>query len=143
MRSMPSTARLVALLLGSCLAGVAVADTAPPVTVKPLLTTDKTDIGQPLVLPSRHPVLVVSTYDIAPGARLARHKHPYSRYAYVLAGDLTVQFDDGKQRQYHTGDVVVEAVDTWHFGFNTGTVPVRLLVIDQVEKGQSSTVLAK
>jgi quercetin dioxygenase-like cupin family protein len=136
-------ARLAALLVALGLAGVAAADSAPPVTVKTLLTTDKTDIGQPLVLPSRHPVLVVSTYDIVPGARLARHKHPFSRYAYVLAGDLTVQFDDGKQRQYHTGDVVVEAVDTWHFGFNNGTVPVRLLVIDQVEQGDASTILAK
>ena len=81
--------------------------------------------------------------DIAPGARLARHKHPFSRYAYVLAGDLTVEFDGGKQRQYHTGDIVVEAVDTWHFGSNSGTVPVRLLVIDQVEEGQSSTIPAK
>ena len=143
MRSKLPAARLVALLLVLGLAGAANADTAPPVTVKTLLTTDTTDIGQPLVLPSQHPVLVVSTYDIAPGARLARHKHPFSRYAYVLAGDLTVQFDDGKQRQYHTGDVVVEAVDTWHFGFNNGKVPVRLLVIDQVEKGQASTVLAK
>jgi len=113
------------------------------VTVKTLLTTDKTDIGQPLVLPSHHPVLIVSTYDIAPGARLARHKHPFSRYAYVLAGDLTVEFDGGKQRRYHAGDIVVEAVDTWHFGINSGTVPVRLLVIDQVEEGQSNTILAK
>ena len=143
MRSMLSAARPAALLLGLCLAGVAAADTAPPVTVKTLLTTDKTDIGQPLVLPTHHPVLTVSTYDIAPGARLARHKHPFSRYAYVLAGDLTVEFDGGKQRQYHAGDIVVEAVDTWHFGTNSGTVPVRLLVIDQVEEGQSSTILAK
>ena len=143
MRSMPSAGRLAAVLLGLCLAGVAAADTPPPVTVKTLLTTDKTDIGQPLVLPARHPVLIVSTYDIAPGARLARHKHPFSRYAYVLAGDLTVEFDGGKQRQYHAGDIVVEAVDTWHFGSNSGTVPVRLLVIDQVEEGQSSTILAK
>lgn len=143
MSSMRSSLPLAALLTGLCLAGVAAADSVPPVTVKTLLTTGKTDIGQPLVLPSHHPVLIVSTYDIAPGTRLARHKHPFSRYAYVLAGDLTVEFDDGKQRQYHTGDIVVEAVDTWHFGVNSGTVPVRLLVIDQVEQGQASTILAK
>ena len=143
MRSMPSPLPLAALLTGLCLAGAAAADSAPPVTVKTLLTTDKTDIGQPLVLPSHHPVLIVSTYDIAPGTRLARHKHPFSRYAYVLAGDLTVEFDDGKQRQYRAGDIVVEAVDTWHFGVNSGTVPVRLLVIDQVEQGQATTILAK
>src|ERR1700756_4849586 len=88
----------------------------PPVTVKTLVTTDKTLLGQPLVLPKHDPQLIVSIYDIAPGARLPRHKHPFSRYAYVLAGELTIEFDGGEQRHYRTGEVVVEAVDTWHFG---------------------------
>lgn len=119
------------------------ADTVPPVTVKTLVTTDQTVLGQPLALPQKHPVLIVSTYEIAPGARLPRHKHPFSRYAYVLAGDLTVEFDGGRQVTYGPGDVIVEAVDTWHFGQNTGREPVRLLVIDQVESGSSNTILAK
>jgi len=34
-------------------------------------------------------------------------------------------------------------VGSWHFGMNPGTVPVRLLVIDQVEAGQPATILAK
>jgi quercetin dioxygenase-like cupin family protein len=135
---------LPAVLAGILLAaGAAGADTAPPVVVKTLVTTGKTDIGQPLALPKRDPVLIVSTYDIAPGARLARHEHPFSRYAYVLQGDLAVEFDGGKQMRYHAGDVIVEAVGTWHFGINTGTVPVRLLVVDLVEAGQPATVLAK
>ena len=125
------------------LAGTAHADTAPPVTVKTLITTTKTDIGQPLVLPKQDPELIVSTYDIAPGAKLARHEHPFSRYAYVLQGDIAVQFDDGSQKRYHAGDVIVEAVNTWHFGMNVGTQPVRLLVIDLVEAGKPATVLAK
>ncbi|HEX4572523.1 MAG TPA: cupin domain-containing protein, partial [Dongiaceae bacterium] len=100
-------------------------------------------LGQPLVLPKHDPVLIVSIYDIAPGARLARHEHPFSRYAYVLQGDLTVEFDGGLQKQYHAGDFIVEAVGTWHFGINTGTQPVRLLVIDLVEAGKPATVLAK
>ena len=125
------------------LAGNAGADTAPPVTVKTLITTTKTDIGQPLVLPKRDPELIVSTYDIAPGAKLARHEHPFSRYAYVLQGDIAVQFDDGSQKRYHAGDVIVEAVNTWHFGMNVGTQPVRLVVFDLVEAGKPATVLAK
>ena len=124
-------------------ASLAFADTAPPVTVKTLITTTKTDIGQPLVLPKHDPELIVSTYDIAPGAKLARHEHPFSRSAYVLQGDIAVQFDDGSQKRYHAGDVIVEAVGTWHFGMNVGTQPVRLVVIDLVEAGKPATVLAK
>jgi quercetin dioxygenase-like cupin family protein len=135
--------RLLAALGLLLVAGAAGADTAPPVVVRTLVTTGKTDIGQPLVLPKRDPVLIVSTYDIAPGSRLARHEHPFSRYAYVLQGDLTVEFDGGKQMRYRAGDVIVEAVGTWHFGINTGAQPVRLLVIDLVEAGQPATVLAR
>ena len=133
-------ALLLALLLA---AGTARTDQAPPVTVKTLITTDRTVLGQKLVLPKHDPVLIVSTYDIAPGARLPRHEHPFSRYAYVLQGDLTVEFDGGLQKQYHAGDFIVEAVGSWHFGMNPGKVPVRLLVIDQVEAGQPATILAK
>jgi quercetin dioxygenase-like cupin family protein len=133
---------LLALLPAMSLTLSAWAD-GPPVTVKTLVTTDKTVLGQPLVLPKHDPQLIVSIYDIAPGARLPRHKHPFSRYAYVLAGELTIEFDGGEQRHYRTGEVVVEAVDTWHFGINMGVVPVRLLVIDQVEAGQPPTILAK
>jgi quercetin dioxygenase-like cupin family protein len=133
---------LLALLPAMSLTLSAWAD-GPPVTVKTLVTTDKTVLGQPLVLPKHDPQLIVSVYDIAPGARLPRHKHPFSRYAYVLAGELTIEFDGGEQRHYRTGEVVVEAVDTWHFGINMGVVPVRLLVIDQVEAGQPPTILAK
>ena len=36
-----------------------------------------------------HLQLVVSTYDIAPAARLQQHKHPFERYAYVIQGDFS------------------------------------------------------
>jgi quercetin dioxygenase-like cupin family protein len=130
---------LVALLLA--LATPARAD--GPVSVTTLVTTDKTVLGQPLVLPKKNPVLIVSIFEIAPGARLARHKHPFSRYAYVLEGGITVEIDGGRRHSYRAGEVIVEAVDTWHFGMNEGSVPARLLVIDQVEAGQSNTIPAK
>ena len=44
-------------------------------------------------------------------------------------------------RTYHAGDMVVESVGRWHYGENVGTVPVRLLVIDQVPRGRATTVL--
>ena len=137
----PSTFSLLALFFLA--SSAARADGPPPVGVTTLLTTDKTVLGQPLVLPKKNPVLIVSIFEIAPGARLARHKHPFSRYAYVLEGGITVELDGGQRHSYRAGEVIVEAVDTWHFGMNEGSVPVRLLVIDQVEAGQSNTILAK
>lgn len=122
-------------------APVAFAD-SPKATVTPLVDTTRTVLGQPLVLPTKNPELKVALFEIAPGARLPRHEHPWPRYAFVLAGELTVTFDSGLAKHYKAGDFIVEGVNAWHFGENTGKETVRLLVIDQVEAGQSNTVPA-
>ena len=116
---------------------------ADPLSLRTVIDTDKTVLGQPLALPHHEPRVIVTVLEIAPGASLPRHMHPFQRYAFVLDGELTVTFDGGKQFHYHAGNFIVEAVDTWHFGANPGKVPVRLLVIDQVEDSQSNTILAK
>ncbi len=113
-----------------------------PVKATPVLTTTTTTIGQPIVLPSKDVQVVVTILEIAPGARLARHKHPFQRYGYVMQGELTVEYEGGRRQTYRAGDFIVEALNVWHFGANTGTVPVKLLVIDQVEAGKPSTILA-
>lgn len=125
-------------------ASVALADTAPapPVVVREVFSGNTTAAGQPIVLPQKNARLVVSTYDIAPGARLPVHKHPAPRYAYVLAGTLTVtDAESGEAKTYSAGDVIVEMVDRWHYGANTGSEPVRLLVIDQTEGTAPNTEL--
>lgn len=135
--------RLIAVLL-LCLAclGDAAAGNAANVKVTPVLTTTKTATGQPLVLPNQNPQVIVTTMEIAAGAKLARHMHPFARYAYVLQGEVTVEYEGGQRQTFRTGEFIVEAIGVWHFGTNTGTVPLRLLVIDQVEAGKSNTTLA-
>ena len=97
----------------------------------------------------RHNVTAAIGTDICggrfpPGAVLPKHKHPFPRYGYVQAGTIEVtNLDIGKTETFKTGDFIVEAVDQWHFGANKGADPVKLLVIDMVEKGAVNTVLQK
>lgn len=123
------------------------ADTQPAagkVVVKPVLATTVTSSGQPIVLPRGDVQMLVSTYEIPPGAVLPKHKHPFPRYGYVLAGTLKVtNIDTGTSNDFKPGDFILEAVDQWHQGTATGTETVKLLVIDMVEKGKSNTVLHK
>jgi quercetin dioxygenase-like cupin family protein len=112
------------------------------VVVTQLLSTTVTSSGQPIVLPQKDAQIIVSTYDVVPGATLPVHKHPYPRYAYVLSGDLRVtNRETGRSDTYKTGDFILESVGQWHTGTNIGDEPVKLLVIDMVEKGQANTVL--
>ncbi len=114
------------------------------VTVTQLLSTTVTSSGQPIVLPQKDAQVVVSIYDVAPGAMLPVHKHPYPRYGYVLSGELRVTNMETRQNDtYKPGDFILELVGQWHMGANIGGKPLKLLVIDIVEKGQTNTVVRK
>lgn len=130
-------------LLAQAIAAAAL-DTTPAakVVVTPLASVTETASGQPIVLPQKNVQVLVSSFEIPPGAKLPVHMHPSARYAYVLEGQLEVtNVDTGKSTSYKKGDFIVEMIGTWHQGANVGSEPVKLLVIDQVEKGTSNTVL--
>jgi quercetin dioxygenase-like cupin family protein len=112
------------------------------VVVKQVTSTAVTASGQPITLPQKDVHVFVSTFDIPAGANLPEHKHPFARYAYVLAGVLRVtNVETGKSETYKQGDFIVEAIDQWHKATNIGADAVKLLVIDQMEGTGSNTVL--
>ncbi|MCA0275234.1 MAG: cupin domain-containing protein [Proteobacteria bacterium] len=133
----------VAGVLAQAIAAAALDSTpAAKVVVTPLASVTETASGQPIVLPQKNVQVLVSSFEIPPGAKLPVHMHPSARYAYVLEGQLEVtNVDTGKSTSYKKGDFIVEMIGTWHQGANVGSEPVKLLVIDQVEKGTSNTVL--
>jgi quercetin dioxygenase-like cupin family protein len=135
----------VGLMFAALLAHPANADDpAKNVLVTPVLTTSVTSSGQAIVLPAKDPTVIVSMYEIAKGATLPEHKHPYPRYAYVLDGEIRVtNTDTGKSETYKAGDFIIEAIDQWHHAENIGSESVKLLVIDQVEHANGNVVLRK
>jgi len=136
--------KFVCLIVSCLLLGALPAmaeEAAPKVVVTPVMKSAVTATGQPIQLPQKDAEVEVSTYDIAPGAKLPVHKHPFPRYAYVLAGKLEVTYlDAGTTTVYETGGFIIEAVDQWHKASNIGTEPVKLLVIDMIEAGHANVV---
>ena len=130
------------LLMLAAVLPLAAFPAAAQVTVEKLLTTGVTATGQPIVLPQDDVEVIVSTYDIAAGAKLPSHEHPSTRYAYVMSGELRViNTEMNETTTYRTGDFIIEAIGQWHYGEAIGSEPVRLLVIDQIEKGQPTVIL--
>jgi len=115
-----------------------------PAPVSTLIASTKTTItGQPIVVPP-NPEVRVNTVAFAPGARLPVHKHLYPHYVYVLEGTLSVtNVETGKSFDVKQGTFFAEMIDTWHFGANNGTVPLKLLVIDQVPEGTKTNTVLK
>ena len=114
---------------------------ASEVIVRRVLEADSTISGQPIVLPQGDVQLLVSTYEIAPGASLPEHQHPFMRYGYVLEGVLAVtNLETGVTRTFKAGECVVESLGQWHKGANPGSGPLKILVFDQVPRGRTNTV---
>ena len=136
-----TTARMILAALGVVFStGAACALEA--VTVTPLYEMTETASGKPITLPQNNVRVIVSTFDIAPGARLPVHKHPFARYGIVQAGTLKVtNVETNEDKVYKAGDFIVEMIGQWHRAENVGDNAVKLLVIDQVEGAAANTIL--
>lgn len=112
----------------------------PPVTL-PLASLDATLTGQPIRAPEGKLRVTVSETTLAPGGRLAAHKHPYPRVVQILSGRLRVtNLDTGTVSEPKAGDWLVDAVDQWHEAVVLDDEPVRLLTIDQAPPGAAVTI---
>lgn len=76
--------------------------------------------------PAGMPRITILRIMIAPGERLAMHRHPVINAGIVLHGELTVVAENGLSKTFTAGSGIVELVNTFHYGENRGTVPVDL-----------------
>jgi len=98
--------------------------------VEKLLDTQTTNIGQQIHYPAGGPAKVTSLIvTLMPGEKTGRHKHPVPLYAYMLSGELSIDYGEDRVRTYKAGDAFIEAQDTWHDGTNPGTEPTRILAV--------------
>ncbi len=100
------------------------------VKVLPLLDETKTNLGQPLQYPQDDQAQITSMIvSLMPGEETGMHRHPNPTYGYVLEGEVTVTYPDEVSKTYRQGEAMLEAVNVWHNGKNTGSVPLRILAV--------------
>jgi quercetin dioxygenase-like cupin family protein len=96
----------------------------------PLLSTGTTVMGETLHYPTNGPAHVTAAIvTLPPGGRTVLHKHGVPLFAYVLEGEITVDYGDRGKRTYRRGDALMEAMDAAHFGADAGPRPVRILTV--------------
>ena len=109
-----------------------------------ILSTDTTRSGLSIALPRRSVHVTATILDIAPGGRLPETKHAFSRYGYVLAGNIELtNVRNGKIEIYKPGDFIIfdyaiEGAYPWREGANGGSEPVKLLIISHNERASPS-----
>lgn len=135
----------ISVALATLLASSAVAQTAvsqkpeatggsESIATLPDLTT--TSAGEPLhYLSTPDPVISSDVLTVPPGGVSRWMTHPVPAYLYVLQGDLTVEFVDGRRETFHTGQAFLQSQTKWHRGRNDGQIPVRFLAVFLGSKG--------
>jgi len=128
------------------LASPALAEDAAPAAYQNLLTPllqSGTDVlGQPLAYPPGSPNVTAAIVTIPPGGRTGLHSHEVPLFAYVLEGELTVDYGDKGTKTYRAGEAVLEAQNWPHDGTNTGSVPMKLLAVYMGGSDKRNTVAA-
>jgi quercetin dioxygenase-like cupin family protein len=110
-------------------------------TVMPLLSTGTTVIGEPLHYPTSGPAQVTAAIiTLKPGTKTNLHKHGVPLFAYILEGEITVDYGDRGKRTYRQGDAVMEAMDVAHLGTDAGAKPVRILAVFMGAAGAADTI---
>lgn len=110
----------------------------------PLLSTGTTVVGETIRYPATGPAHVTAAIvTLAPGAKTIPHKHGVPLFAYILDGELTVDYGERGKRTYRKGDAFMEAMDVVHFGMNPGAEPVRLIAVYMGAQGAKDVVTAK
>ena len=122
--------RLIAasLLILACTSAFAFENT-DDIKVTPLLRTQTSWDGKPIVYPKGPAQVTAMTIEIAPGKETGWHSHPVPSFGFVLEGTLEVVLKDGSKKKFETGQAIPEVVDTSHNGRNVGTRPLKLLVV--------------
>jgi quercetin dioxygenase-like cupin family protein len=105
-------------------------------TITPLPDLTATAAGEPLLYLSTPDSMISSdTLTVPPGGVSHWMTHPVPAYLYVLQGDFTVEFVDGKRQTFHAGEAFLQSRAQWHRGRNDGQTPVRFLAVFLGAKG--------
>jgi quercetin dioxygenase-like cupin family protein len=120
---------LLSLSLALLLSSTAQAVDTESVTTEVLAKTGISWDGSPLpAYPDKSPEITILRITIPAGTSLPLHRHSVINAGVLLSGELTVITEDDKTLHLKAGDPIVEVVDKWHYGKNTGLDPAVILV---------------
>ena len=96
----------------------------------PILTSSETIIGQAIGYPIAEPAKIVAAIvTMPPGGETGWHLYEVPLFAYIIAGEVTVDYGVKGSRVYGVGDGFLEAIEWSHNGVNMGSEPVSILAV--------------
>ncbi len=124
-----ATCLLAAALVALPLAARAEEPTQYQNLLTPLLSSSTTIIGQPIAYPEGTAKVTAAIVTIPPGGSTGWHLHEVPLFAYILEGEISLDYGDKGIETKKAGDSMLEAMNWAHNGTNTGDVPLRILAV--------------
>jgi len=95
----------------------------------PLLSSGTTIIDQPIAYPGGTPKVTAAIVTVPPGGETGWHLHEVPLFAYILEGEITLDYGEKGIKTAKAGDSMLEAMNWAHNGMNKGDVPLRILAV--------------
>ena len=134
----------VGSLLLTLLSTAALAGEPTYYPVQELLVTGKTVVGEDIQYPTTGaPKITVAVVTVAPNSPAGFHRHPVPLVAYILEGELTVDYGEKGIKTFRQGDAVVEAMNLPHRGMNLSGGVVKLLAVYIGAEGSANATMEK
>lgn len=95
----------------------------------PLLSSGMTIIDQPIAYPEGTPKVTAAIVTIPPGGETGWHLHEVPLFAYILEGEITLDYGAKGIKTMKAGDSLLEAMNWAHNGMNKGDAPLRILAV--------------
>lgn len=130
---------IFALAIGIGL-GTAVARTSYPPVI-PLLDATASIIGEPIEYPEGPPKVTSVIVTMQPGAETGLHRHDAPLFAYILSGEIEVDYGPNGTQTYQAGDAFIEAYQSAHNGHAIGNEEVRILAVFIGAQGVGNTIM--
>jgi quercetin dioxygenase-like cupin family protein len=132
-RNLPRALIAIAFVAAVLLAAKVPAKDAPSAQyaslLTPILTSGETILGEPTVYPAGKAKVTAAIVEIPPGGSTGLHIHRVPLFAYILEGELTVDYGSKGKRTYRPGDGFLEAMEWPHDGTNAGPAPAKLIAV--------------
>ena len=101
----------------------------PEISSEIILETGKTILGQNFSYPDGLPYITSKIVTIPVGGETGDHIHEYPLFAFVLKGEVTVDYHNEGTKTYEAGEAIMEAINLTHNGKNIGNEPTEILVV--------------
>ena len=103
------------------------------VSSQTILETNQTVIGQDISYPVGSPQIISKIVTIPVGAETGPHIHEYPMFAYIMEGEVSVDYGEQGIKTFLKGESIVEAINYTHNGKNNGKEPTKILVVLMAE----------